>query len=74
VLREAETRTRAIVDAARADSAEQARVFRAAALEAAGREAEEVRSLESAELESSLARARGRFDDVVARVAGELVG
>lgn len=74
LLRDAETQARALADSARADSAEQAALIRAAALDAAGREADAVRAAEAEDLEKSLAAARGRFDSVVARVAGELVG
>lgn len=74
LLREAEAQARAIADGARADSAEQAARIRTAALEAAGREAEAIRTREAADLQTSLSSARGRFDAVVARVAGELVG
>lgn len=74
LLRDAEAQARALADSARVDSAEQAAFIRAAALDAAGREADAVRTREARDLETSLAAARGRFDSVVARVAGELVG
>lgn len=74
LLREAEVQARDLADRARADSAEQAATMRAAALEAAEREADEVRTREAAGLETSLAGARARFDSVVERVAGQLVG